>query len=433
MPTVNDPIFCCIAAAPVPLPANHKPHHDPNRELHEKIFRSFIRFAIQRHQEVDRQEQSRIQTSQEFLHRLRFLVDSAPSTPLSFPSTPVSLSPAQFYNAPLPEVPELPQLGLASALQMPPKQPIPTPVLTYEELVNNPLNQDSRYVIHLTSRHDFGPVYSHRYFVYPVDMSDEWIEISKHQWFAHSIHFNMKAEKWDLKCLKDGRFFRMTLRPNLSLRGRFSVPTPTSTTSTIQRSSPRRTVTDQASYPMASCGMQFVEKENSVPVLMPSPDVEQYVQTSYPLTASGKEFVQREYSVPMFMPAQDAKQVSYIQSKYPTASGGAEFVERERSVPTFMPRDGKQVSYDQTTYPLASGGVELVEREPSFPMFMPTSAKQVSYAQVAQMTYPMASGGMKFVERECLASILMPTPDTKQVSYLVSDGDIENGLDRGAK
>ncbi len=33
----------------------------------------------------------------------------------------------------------------------------------------------------------------------------------------------MKAEKWDLKCKDDGKFFRLTLRPNLAMRGCYPV------------------------------------------------------------------------------------------------------------------------------------------------------------------------------------------------------------------
>src|ERR1700730_9340668 len=45
-------IFCCNAASPVNA-SNTKLHHDPNRELHEVIFRSFLAFAVRRQDLVD--------------------------------------------------------------------------------------------------------------------------------------------------------------------------------------------------------------------------------------------------------------------------------------------------------------------------------------------------------------------------------------------
>lgn len=54
----------------------------------------------------------------------------------------------------------------------------------------------------------------------------DWTEISLMQWFAAGEPFKMKAEKRDLKCLDDGRFFRLTLRPNLEMRsGLLALPT----------------------------------------------------------------------------------------------------------------------------------------------------------------------------------------------------------------
>lgn len=49
------------------------------------------------------------------------------------------------------------------------------------------------------------------------------MEISLVQWFARGNPFKMKAEKWDLKCKDDCKFFRMTLRPNLEMRGCYPV------------------------------------------------------------------------------------------------------------------------------------------------------------------------------------------------------------------
>jgi hypothetical protein len=95
---------------------------------------------------------------------------------------------------------------------------MPHPLFPTDELLYNPLTPETQYVVHLTSRHDFGPVYSHRYFACPADLNDDWVEISLLQWFAQGEPFKMKAERWDIKCEKDNRFFRMTLRPNLDLR-----------------------------------------------------------------------------------------------------------------------------------------------------------------------------------------------------------------------
>lgn len=38
------------------------------------------------------------------------------------------------------------------------------------------------------------------------------------EWFAGSGHFKHTAEKWDLKCIEDEKFYRLSLRPNLSMR-----------------------------------------------------------------------------------------------------------------------------------------------------------------------------------------------------------------------
>jgi len=99
-----------------------------------------------------------------------------------------------------------------------PQAPFPQPVLTTQALKNNPMTPNSPYVIHVTSRCDFGPVLSHRYFVCPPDLKLDWVEVSLEQWFAAGAQFNHKADKWDLKCPIDSRFYRLTLRPNLAMR-----------------------------------------------------------------------------------------------------------------------------------------------------------------------------------------------------------------------
>ncbi|KAH7342678.1 hypothetical protein BKA65DRAFT_586679 [Rhexocercosporidium sp. MPI-PUGE-AT-0058] len=176
-PSVVSTIFCCGSAVPVHDSSQMKLHNDPNRELHEAIFQSFLAFAIRRQHSTD---------------LLSLIMGYEPES--SPPSTPGSIP-----------------------------QPQSAPVFSLEALQNNPLTPQTPYVIHVTSRHDFGPVYSHRYFVCPPDLDQDWVEISLVQWFARGEPFKMKAEKWDLKCKDDCKFFRMTLRPNLAMRGCYPV------------------------------------------------------------------------------------------------------------------------------------------------------------------------------------------------------------------
>lgn len=97
---------------------------------------------------------------------------------------------------------------------------IPQRVLSPSNLINNPLiiNPPPTYVIHITSRQDYGKTESHRYFVCPTDLTSDWPEVSLLQWFAAGVGYDVKAEKWDHKCLQHQRFFRMVLRPNLAMR-----------------------------------------------------------------------------------------------------------------------------------------------------------------------------------------------------------------------
>ncbi|KAF8852635.1 hypothetical protein BDZ45DRAFT_100211 [Acephala macrosclerotiorum] len=276
-------IFCCSAAALVLGPSNQKLHYDPNRELHETIFRSFIGYAIRCHQEAERQEKARIQ-AQELLQLLMGALnpDVAPPTPeflnsFSSSQTATSSTRGSFSSTPVSSTSQtpMPATGLATSLAPPHpglatalipalQQPSLTPVLTYEALKNNPLSPQTPYVIHLTSRHDFGPVYSHRYFVCPDDLSKDWAEVSLVQWFAQGEPFKMKAEKWDLKCTQDCRFFRMTLRPNLWLRGCYAGPGQTQTQTQTQT---RTQAVKQVSYPVAGPSVQtYPAKQVSYPV-----------------------------------------------------------------------------------------------------------------------------------------------------------------------
>lgn len=220
--------------------------------------------------------------AEEILQLIRStLNESGPSTPASFSSTPVLLSPASVIQSST--LPVSAQLGLASALAPAQQEPPPAPVFTYEALKNNPLGPKIPYVIHLTSRHDFGPVYSHRYFVCPDDLSHDWIEVSLVQWFAQGEPFKMKAEKWDLKCTKDCRFFRLTLRPNLWLRGCYTVPTPAK---------------QHVHYPPATEETGVVERRYALPV-------------PYPAVIEEAGVVDRRSALPVPVPVSSVQQVSY--------------------------------------------------------------------------------------------------------------------------
>ena len=201
MTSFHQRIFCCKAAGPVPVASNIKLHNDPNRELHEAIFRSFLAFAVRRQDLADFVEEEAKQRERESTRLLALI--------------------GGFIN-PEGEVPPPP----ATPLPPPPRflQPASTPVFTLEALKNNPLTPQVPYVMHLTSRVNFGPVYSHRYFACPWDLQHDWIEMSLIHWFAAGEPFKMKAEKWDVRCEKDEHFFRLTLRPNLEMRP--IAPTP---------------------------------------------------------------------------------------------------------------------------------------------------------------------------------------------------------------
>ncbi|TGO56862.1 hypothetical protein BCON_0072g00070 [Botryotinia convoluta] len=104
--------------------------------------------------------------------------------------------------------------------QTEPEPFVPQRVLSPSNLINNPLvtNPPPTYVIHITSRQDYGKTESHRYFVCPTDLTSDWPEVSLLQWFAAGVGYDVKAEKWDHKCLQHQRFVRMVLRPNLAMR-----------------------------------------------------------------------------------------------------------------------------------------------------------------------------------------------------------------------
>jgi hypothetical protein len=207
MAPIPQRIFCCKAAGPVGASTNTKLHNDPNRELHEAIFRSFLAFAVRRQdlsdflEEETRKAEKRRQESARLLALISGITDAD----------------GDFSIPPPPAIPATPP-------PPPPQQVIPAPIFTPETLKNNPITPQTPYVIHLTSRVNFGPVYSHRYFACPWDLQHDWIEASLLHWFAAGEPFKMKAEKWDVRCKKDEHFFRLTLRPNLGMRP--LAPTP---------------------------------------------------------------------------------------------------------------------------------------------------------------------------------------------------------------
>jgi hypothetical protein len=206
MASIPQQIFCCKAAGPVDVSTNTKLHNDANRELHEAIFRSFLAFAVRQQDLADfldgetKKTEKRKQESAFLLALISGITD--PDGGISIRSPPA--------------VPTLPP--------PPTQQIIPAPIFTVETLKDNPITPQTPYVIHVTSRVNFGPVYSHRYFACPWDLQYDWNELSLLHWFAAGEPFKMKAEKWDVRCEKDEHFFRLTLRPNLGMRP--LAPTP---------------------------------------------------------------------------------------------------------------------------------------------------------------------------------------------------------------
>jgi hypothetical protein len=160
--SLPEPIFCCASAVPVNTSNTSKLYNDPNREIHNAIYQSFLAFADRRERAV----------------ALMALIRGDESEPE--------------------KVLPLKKMAVPQAL-------MPLPVLTVEALRHNPITPNTPYVIHLTSRHDYGPVYSHRYFVCPPNLQQDWIEVSLEQWFAVGEQFKLKAEKWDIKCLEDSK------------------------------------------------------------------------------------------------------------------------------------------------------------------------------------------------------------------------------------
>ena len=176
--TDPQPIFCCEQAQ---IRKEHMLYKDPYRECHYTLYRSFLAFSERRRRACA-------------LMKLIREADSRPVSPPVSDAAPIS-SPA-----------------------------VPHQVLTPEALENSPVTPETPYVLHLITRHDFGPVISHRYFACPSNLEDDWEEATLVQWFANGEAFKLRVHKWDFKCPVDSIFYRLVLRPNLALRS--MQPTP---------------------------------------------------------------------------------------------------------------------------------------------------------------------------------------------------------------
>ena len=166
-------ILCCNAAGATDISKNSKPYNNPDREVHQAILLSFLNFASRQQLAADEEEK---RLADDPVAQLRRLLHAACNPEPS------------------------------------------SPLFTLEALQNNPLTPQTSYAIHLTSRLDFGPVYSHRYFICPQNLEHDWVEMTLVHWFAEGEPFKMKADKMDIKCKDCRKFFRLTLRPNLAMR-----------------------------------------------------------------------------------------------------------------------------------------------------------------------------------------------------------------------
>ena len=252
MSCTSDPVFCCDYALPKPANDHGKLHNDPNRDLHHGMYRSFINFAVRRqvfagisnveHRKstpdhngaltLDDFDASAPEHSDASTPR-----NSGPLTPdASVASTPdhvglliaFSRSPREYLRSQW--IPGGPnelfwarwntlwnQLGLPEWLRHQP--PFDPRMSDQEDSGKNPLTPDTPYCIVLASRLDFGPVLTHRYFMIPGDLEEDWIELTQKDWWEAGYPFSHPAERWDLKCEKDELFFRLTLRANKRKRG----------------------------------------------------------------------------------------------------------------------------------------------------------------------------------------------------------------------
>lgn len=187
---MENQIFCCGAAVPVYTPENNKPFNDQNRELHRQLLESFLDFANRRRHALD-------------AHRV---TETAEETVKRIITSLMAAEPEEPY-----------------------KQVVPN--FTLENLTNNPLDPGKTlYCIHLTSRKDYGPVRTHRYFMCP-DLSsptvlwEDWTELTLVHWYAQGYPYKMTVEQLDVKCGgEDEMFYRVELMPNLRMRACIPVP-----------------------------------------------------------------------------------------------------------------------------------------------------------------------------------------------------------------
>lgn len=168
-------IFCCEDAEQLTPSNSIRPHYNPYQGVHDTIYNSFLEYASRKGKEKD---------------FMALLLRGKIREPKMLPPS---------------TIPE-------------PQALIPVPVLTAESLKDNPITPESLYVIHLASRQDFGPVFSHRYFACPQGSQSDWREATQQQWLAASGLLNLKPEKWDVKCRKHSKFYRLTLRSNQEMR-----------------------------------------------------------------------------------------------------------------------------------------------------------------------------------------------------------------------
>ena len=135
------PIFCCGLNAPIDTANSNKLHNNPNRDIHDAIYASFLAFTARTERTV----------------ALMALITGEGRD--AFPK---------------------PDPSSSSNSSSPQQVPLATP----EAFANNPITKDTPYMMHLTSRYDFGPVFSHRYFMCPPNLGMDWTEVSLIHWYV---------------------------------------------------------------------------------------------------------------------------------------------------------------------------------------------------------------------------------------------------------
>lgn len=174
-------IFCCCLAAP--FEHLHPAFFDSLRQHHDRVFTSFLSFAIRSG---------------------RFV---------AVPTAPNSASQAaQDQNSAL-------TLDNRKPEPTPPSSPAAPTIEAVSASRQSPFAEETPYTIHLETRKDFGPVISHRYFV-PLlpTATGEWLEATQMEYWQASGNFSHVAAKAAHKCPLHEMFFKMQLKPNLALR-----------------------------------------------------------------------------------------------------------------------------------------------------------------------------------------------------------------------